>query len=128
MAQFHSHLSDESDQGDRTIGTNLRMLLNFILTKQMIYPFLTSTWDHTNGCTKQYHCASAIYILSCHDLEISITIDRSEVSPGHGKDVVDGRGDRYKWMLKLSVAKLLNSKLIRDEPIFFKFMQVHENE
>ena len=52
MAQFHSHLSDESDQGDRTIGTNLRMLLNFILTKQMIYPFLTSTWDHTNGCTK----------------------------------------------------------------------------
>ena len=69
-----------------------------------------------------------MYLLSCITLEFSIIIDRAVGSPGHGKYVVDGLNDRYKWILKLSMAKILNTKLIRYDPIVFNFMQVHENE
>ena len=41
--------------------------------------------------------------------------------------MVDGINDIDKRMLKLKIAKLLNPKLIQDDPIF-KFIQVHENE
>ena len=47
-----------------------------------------------------------------------IIIDISVGSPGHRKCAVDGLNARYKLMLNLSMAKLLNPKLIRDEPIF----------
>ena len=87
----------------------------------MIAPYLTTMWDHTYGCVKQYRCASAIYLLSCLALEFSIIGDRSVRAPGNWKDVVDGLNDIYKQMLNSDMAKLLNTKLIKDYPIF----QVH---
>ena len=74
-------------------------------------------WDHTYSCAKCYCCASAIYLLSCLTLELSIIIDRAVGSPGHG-NVVDGLNARYKRVLNLATAKLLNMKLIRDDPMF----------
>ena len=68
MAQFNSHLSDESYQDASTIATHLCIILQFIITKGMIAPFLKTMWDHTYCCAKQDHCASAIYLLSCLDL------------------------------------------------------------
>ena len=35
---------------------------------------------------------------------------------------------RDKQMHKFEMAKLLNIKLIRDDPKHFKLMQIHENE
>ena len=67
MAQFHSFTYDEIFQDARNIVTYIYILLQFILTKQMIAPFLTTMWDHTCGCANHYHCASAIYLLSCLD-------------------------------------------------------------
>ena len=69
-------------------------------------------WYHTDGCAKQYRCESAIYILSYLDLEFYIIIDRSVGSPGHGTYLVDGLNGRDKRMITLSMAKLLNPKLI----------------
>ena len=57
MAQFHYHLSDESDQDASTTATHLCIILKFLLTEKMISPYLTTMWDHTDGCSKQYHCA-----------------------------------------------------------------------
>ena len=62
MAQFYSHLSDESDQDASNNATRLRILLQFFLIKKIIYPILTTMWDHTGGCAKQYFFAPAIYI------------------------------------------------------------------
>ena len=42
--------------------------------------------------------------------------------------MVDGLNSRFKWVLKLVMGNLLNLIPIRDEPLVFKFMQVHENE
>ena len=49
MAQFHSRLSDESDQDYRTTVAHPRIILLFIITKQMISPLLTTMWDHMYG-------------------------------------------------------------------------------
>ena len=64
MSQFYSRLSDQSYQDARTTATHLGILLQFILTKKRTSPFLTTVWDHTNGCAKQYRCASGIYLRS----------------------------------------------------------------
>ena len=42
--------------------------------------------------------------------------------------MVDGLNARDKRILKLSMENILNTELIRYDSIFFKFMQVHENE
>ena len=65
MANFHSNLSDESDQDASTTETHLCIIIQFLLTKWMIYPLLTTMWDHTDGCANKYCCASAIYLISC---------------------------------------------------------------
>ena len=51
MAKSHFHLYDESDQNSSTTGTHLHIFLQFILTKLILAPFLTTMWDHTDGCT-----------------------------------------------------------------------------
>ena len=62
MTQFHSSLSDESDQDAITTATHLCIIIQFILTKVMITSLLTTVWDHMDGCV------SSIYLLSCIDL------------------------------------------------------------
>ena len=78
----------------------------------MIAPYLTTMWDPTDGCANPYIFASAVYLLSCLALEFSIVVDKSVGAPGHGIDVFDGMNDRYKRMLKLEMAKLLNNGFI----------------
>ena len=85
MVPFDSRLSDEMDQGTSNTSTHHCIILQFILTKGIIYPFLTTMWDHTYVCAEQYRCASDIYLLSCLALEFSIITDRSVGSPVHGK-------------------------------------------
>ena len=80
-----------------------------------------------DGCSNQYSCAPAIYILSCIALIFSIIVDRVIFAPIHGKDVVDGLNARDKWMLKLEMANISNPELIFDNPNFYKFAQVHKN-
>ena len=109
LAQFHSHLSDESDQDASTTTAHLRIILQFVLTKQMIAPFLTTMWYHTDGYANHYCCASAIYLLLCIASHFSIIIDRSIGAPRHGKYVVDVLNDREKCMRKLDMSNLLNT-------------------
>ena len=84
-------------------------------------------WDHRGGSAHQYYCTSAIYLLPFLDLEYNIINNRAVVSPGLGKYVIDGLNARIKQMLKLAIIKLLNTKLIRDDPIFkssCRFMKI----
>ena len=74
MAQFHSRLSDASDQDASTTATRLHIILQFILTKGLIAPLLTTVCDHMDVCTNQYCCASDIYLLICIHLEFYIII------------------------------------------------------
>ena len=47
-------------------------------------------WDQTDGCTKQYRCSIAYYLMSYLSTSYQIVLDRAVDTPGHGKDVVDG--------------------------------------
>ena len=76
MEHIHSHLYDECDQDARTNETHLRIILQLCLTKYLIDPFLTTVWDHKDGCAEDYHFESAIYLLSCRDVEFPINIYR----------------------------------------------------
>ena len=64
IAKFYSYLSDEIYQDAITNATHVCILLQYLLTKQIIYPFLTTIWDYMDGCAKQYCCALVIYLLS----------------------------------------------------------------
>ena len=103
MAKFHYNLFDESDHHASTTATHICILIQFILTKKWIAPLFTTIWDHTDGCTNQYCCASAIYLLSCIDLEYCININRAVGAPGHGKYFINGPNDRDKQILKLII-------------------------
>ena len=98
MENFHSRLSDESDQDANTPATHLHILLQFILTKGLIDPFLTTMWDHTDGCPNQYRFAYDIYLLTILALEYYIIIDIVVGPPGQGKDVIDIHNARDKQM------------------------------
>ena len=65
-----------------------------------------------DGFTNQYQCAPDIYLLSCIALEFYIIIYREVGEPGHRKYFVDGLNDRYKLMLRLEMAALLNPESI----------------
>ena len=54
---------------------------------------LITIWENNDGCAEQYRCASALYLMSVMSKCYSIIIDRGIISPGHGKEVVDGLND-----------------------------------
>ena len=65
MAKVHSILSDETDQDDSITATHLSIIIKSLLKKGLIYPFLTTMWDHTDGFANQYRFVFDIYLLSC---------------------------------------------------------------
>ena len=46
--------------------------------------------DGTDGCAKQYRCATAMYLLSLLASKYKVVIDRAIGAPGHGKSKIDG--------------------------------------
>ena len=52
--------------------------------------YLIKIWENTDGCAKQYRCASALYRMSVMPHCYSVIIDRGISEPGHGKEVEDG--------------------------------------
>ena len=99
-AHFHSHMSDKSTQDAATSHAHLTVLLNKLSEQEIIKRGISTMWDHTDGCTKQYRCAKALYLMSCLASEFDIIIDRLVDAPGHGKDVVDGMNAQDKVYLR----------------------------
>jgi hypothetical protein len=51
---------------------------------------VTKFLEETDGCGKQYRCATACFLLSLLASTHKIVINRAIRAPGHGKDEVDG--------------------------------------
>ena len=49
--------------------------------------------ENTDGCSEQYRCASALYLISVMFHCYSFIIDQGIIATGHGKEVVDGLND-----------------------------------
>ena len=84
--------------------------------------------DHTGGCTKQYRCSYDTYLPYCLSLELSVIIYLAFDATVHNKDYANVINDIDKLIFKLSIAEILDPELIHDDPIFYKYVQVHETE
>ena len=99
-AHFHSHMADKSNQDAASTHAHMRVLLELLISQKKISPGKSTIWEHTDGCTKQYRCAKALYLLSSLASEFKVVIDRQVDAPGHGKDVVDGLNAQDKVYLR----------------------------
>ena len=70
-----------------------------------MHEYSTVMYDHTDGCTCQYRCATAIYFLSMLSFMFKITINQMVHAPGHGKDKVDGLNATTKRFLQQKMAR-----------------------
>ena len=84
--EFHSHLADESTQDSATTHEHMKEMINNL--KDTVNQLLVM-FDQTDGCSKQYRCARALYLLSLLAYQFDIIIDRAIGAPGHGKDIID---------------------------------------
>ena len=67
---------------------------------------LSTIWENTDGCAKQYICAFSLYLMSVMSQCYFIIIDRGISTPYHGKEVVDVINDvdkRYIYQLVSTV-------------------------
>jgi hypothetical protein len=79
--QFHSHLSDGAAQCAATSFENMYRMLNCLKEKGLLHELLTVFYDHTDGCTCQYRCATAVYFLSMLSFMFEVTIDQTRGLP-----------------------------------------------
>jgi hypothetical protein len=104
---FHSHFSDGKMQNAATTNRHMEVLINQ-LSNEGVMMQGGRILDNTDGCAKQYRCATALYLLSAISTKFGLTIDRAIGAPGHGKDLVDGLNACDKFYLKKVMARIVN--------------------
>jgi hypothetical protein len=87
--QIHSHFSDDSRQDAATTTAHMEVLLKHLQASRDIGKHATML-DSMDGCSKQYHCAKAFWLLSYLAIKFKIIIDRAIGAPGHGKGRIGG--------------------------------------
>ena len=60
---FHSFLSDNSKQDAATNTSHSKRLISLIKEKTSLTTSMSTIWENTNGCPKQYRCDSSIYLM-----------------------------------------------------------------
>ena len=61
----------------------------YLMVKQHVLIEGRTTFDNTDGCSKQYRCVAALHLLSVFCDNKNVCIDRVVVAPGNVKDLVD---------------------------------------
>ena len=63
-AVFHSFLSDGSKQDAATNNAHRKRLISLLKDNKVLTISLGTIWGNTDGCAKQYRCASTLYLMS----------------------------------------------------------------
>jgi hypothetical protein len=108
--EFHAHLSDDAEQSAATSYENMYTVLDGLKKKGLLHEYSSVIYDHTDGCTSQYRCATAIYFLTMLSFMFKVTIDRMVHPPGHGKDEVDGLNPTTKRFLQQKMATTIDNQ------------------
>ena len=94
----------------------------FINQRQKVLTTSLSTiWENTDVCAKQYTCDSALYLTSVMSQCYSIIFDRGISAPGHGKEVVDG----LNYVYKRYIYQLMSTVKLPGSNIFDSQIQIH---
>eukprot|EP00957_Ditylum_brightwellii_P098626 7512973-Ditylum_brightwellii.AAC.1 len=73
--EFHSFLSDDSDQGAATTAAHTEIFMILLLESNRIDRSTSTVAEITNDCSKQYRFASSLYLISPISMEYGIVID-----------------------------------------------------
>jgi hypothetical protein len=104
--KFHSHFSDDKTQNAASTHAHMDVLFSYLRKEKVLDELTGTVFDHTDGCAKQYRCATAIYLLSMLATKYHVTINRAIGAPGHGKDVVDALNAVDKEFLKKMMCRI----------------------
>eukprot|EP00957_Ditylum_brightwellii_P085396 6496800-Ditylum_brightwellii.AAC.1 len=77
--------------------------------EDLIQQQMTTAWEETDGCAKQYYYATAMYLMSLIFVQYNAVIDKTIGASGYGKNVVDGFSItefNIKMMLCIKILKL----------------------
>ena len=85
---FHSFLSDDKQQMAATVDNHMSKLIECLKNQQVLKDG-GRILGSTDGCAKQYKCATAIHFMSLLSYKENVVIDRAIGTPGHGKCEVD---------------------------------------
>ena len=100
--RFYSILSTEKTQDGRIVYTNTEMILKDLqkqLASGIEILLIEEILDGSDGCSEQYQCGTALYMLWKFSRGRDIIYDRAIDSPGHGKKQIDGySGDDKKHL------------------------------
>ena len=82
----------------------IHLIMYFISSKVfelvILVSVMSTVWEDTDGCSKQYRCSLAIYLMTVLSYLYGIIMDRAMNSPRHGKSIVDGLNDNDKFYLR----------------------------
>ena len=135
IMNFHSHLSDYSLQNAALTHQHMNVLLDYLFNKNVIKQGST-LYCNSDGSSKQYRCANALYYLSMLSTKFNINIDRAIGAPGHGKDIVYGLNavDKHYFKKIMRITKSAHEDNINIKKIKFiqfkkmKTYQLHKKQ
>jgi len=106
---YYAILSTENEQDGNVVYANTRIMLEDIVdmidngTEIVgILPTdgLLEILEDTDGCSVQYRCGMALYLLHKLSFELDIVYDRAIDAEGHGKKNIDGYGGSDKTYME----------------------------
>ena len=98
--EFHSNISDENEQdGCDSHAYLFRLFKTFFKSVILVYG-MSTVWENTDGCAKQYRFALGIYLINVWSSSYGVIIDRAINAPVHGNNVVGGINAMDKSYLK----------------------------
>ena len=76
---------------------------------------VSTVWEDTNGCAKQYMCALAIYLMTVLSSSYGIIMDREINATGHVNNFFDGLNATEKRFLREQM-EIIGKLATKDTP------------
>ena len=92
---FHSHFADDSDHNSATTFEHTKKFIHWMYDNNLFIKYVIM-YNNTDGCSKQYICANAMWVLSVLEFTHRVIIYRFVDAPGHGGSKIYGINGAYK--------------------------------
>ena len=85
------------------MAAHIKHIIELLKDRKVLFSNISPIWENTDGCTKQYQCATALYLLSMLSHPYNFIIERGVVAPWHGIEAVHGFNATDKWFLSMTI-------------------------
>ena len=103
---FHYFLSDESKQNAATTAELSKPIIELLKNRTVLFADMSNIWGNIYYFGDQYHCATALYLLSVLAHAYNIIIDSGFRELVRVIEVVGGLNDIYKNLLSIFMTTL----------------------